>query len=273
MDLSNEFEVPLSIDETWSVLTDLERVAPCLPGAQLDEVEGDEYRGRVKIKVGPITVEYKGTASFVERVVETHVAVLRASGRETKGQGSASATITATLQEVGAKNTKVSVLTALDISGRVAQFGRGALADVSSKILGQFAVNLEKDLAAGNKPSASAPSAPSAPAKAAAPTPPKPAANGAATAKPAAPTATAVKESASAATESESTDGLDISLDANSTEAPSAPTIRKVNSAPAEPVRVVGMVGSTLLKRLAPVAALGVIALVVLWLRRSRMAE
>src|SRR5271155_5113736 len=149
MDLSYEFEVPLAIDEAWSVLTDLERVAPCLPGAQLDEIEGDEYRGRVKIKVGPITVEYKGTATFLERLPETHVAVLRAQGRETKGQGSASATVTATLVEAGASNTKVSVLTELDISGRVAQFGRGALADVSSKILGQFAKNLEKDLAAG----------------------------------------------------------------------------------------------------------------------------
>src|ERR1700722_10849416 len=149
MDLSHEFEVPLSIDEAWSVLTDLERVAPCLPGAQLDEVEGDEYRGRVKIKVGPITVEYKGTATFLERLPETHVAVLRAQGRETKGQGSAAATITATLEAEGASSTKVNVLTELDISGRVAQFGRGALADVSSKILGQFAANLEKDLASG----------------------------------------------------------------------------------------------------------------------------
>ena len=149
MDLSHEFEVPLSIDEAWSVLTDLERVAPCLPGAQLDEIEGDEYRGRVKIKVGPITVEYKGTATFLERLPETHVAVLRAQGRETKGQGSAAATVTATLTAAGAANTKVDVLTVLDISGRVAQFGRGALADVSSKILGQFAANLEKDLASG----------------------------------------------------------------------------------------------------------------------------
>src|ERR1700722_12715586 len=114
MDLSHEFEVPLSIDEAWSVLTDLERVAPCLPGAQLDEVEGDEYRGRVKIKVGPITVEYKGTATFLERVAESHVAVLRAQGRETKGKGSASATVTATLEPDGPANTKVNVLTVLD---------------------------------------------------------------------------------------------------------------------------------------------------------------
>src|ERR1700761_5263540 len=121
MDLTHDFEVPLSIDEAWSVLTDLERVAPCLPGAKLDEIEGEEYRGRVKIKVGPITVEYKGTATFLERVADTHVAVLRAQGRETKGQGSAAATVTATLSAAGTDNTKVNVLTVLDISGRVAQ--------------------------------------------------------------------------------------------------------------------------------------------------------
>src|SRR5487761_2079607 len=135
MDLTHEFVIPLSIDEAWAVLTDLERVAPCMPGAQLDEIEGDEYRGKVRVKVGPVTVEYKGAASFLERVPETHTAVLRAAGRETKGQGNAAATVT--------------VITALDISGRVAQFGRGALSDVSSKILGQFVENLERDLAAG----------------------------------------------------------------------------------------------------------------------------
>src|SRR5665213_1463961 len=136
MDLSHDFDVPLSIDEAWAVLTDLERVAPCMPGAQLDEIEGDEYRGKVRVKVGPVTVEYKGAASFLERVPATHTAVLRAVGRETKGQGNAAATVTATLARTSATSTHVTVVTALDISGRVAQFGRGALSDVSSKILG-----------------------------------------------------------------------------------------------------------------------------------------
>src|SRR6202451_515597 len=212
MDLSSEFEVPLSIDEAWSVLTDLERVAPCLPGAQLDEIEGDEFRGRVKIKVGPITVEYKGTATFLERLPETHVAVLRAQGRETKGQGSAAATVTATLEEAGASNTKVSVLTELDISGRVAQFGRGALADVSSKILGQFAANLEKDLASG----AGAVKSPAG----------------------AAPKASAVASAATpgdgAATDGVTADGVTADgVAAGAT--PADPVVRKVNSAPAEP--------------------------------------
>src|SRR5487761_2108604 len=149
MDLTHEFVIPLSIDEAWAVLTDLERIAPCMPGAQLDEIEGDEYRGKVRVKVGPVTVEYKGAATFLERVPETHTAVLRAAGRETKGQGNAAATVTATLTSAGEARTHVSVVTALDISGRVAQFGRGALADVSSKILGQFVENLERDLNAG----------------------------------------------------------------------------------------------------------------------------
>jgi carbon monoxide dehydrogenase subunit G len=246
MDLSSEFEVPLSIDEAWSVLTDLERVAPCLPGAQLDEIEGDEFRGRVKIKVGPITVEYKGTATFLERLPETHVAVLRAQGRETKGQGSAAATVTATLEEAGASNTKVSVLTELDISGRVAQFGRGALADVSSKILGQFAANLEKDLASGAKsPAASSPKASAA--------------------------ADAATPGDGAATDGVTADGVtrtpDAGAESTASATPADPVIRKVNSAPAEPVRIVSAVGPMLLKRLSPIAILGVIAV---WIRHRR---
>jgi carbon monoxide dehydrogenase subunit G len=264
MDLTHEFEVPLSIDEAWSVLTDLERVAPCLPGAQLDEVEGDEYRGRVKIKVGPITVEYKGTATFLERLVDTHVAVLRAAGRETKGQGSASATVTATLEADGANNTKVNVLTVLDVSGRVAQFGRGALADVSSKILGQFAQNLEKDLAAGGgaaKTTATAPSAEAAPAETAA----KPPARRTAAKNGSAPSAEAPEAEPA---EAEPAEAEPAEAEQAAAEAPApAPVIRKIDSAPVEPVRVVGLAGVMLLKRLSPIAALGVVAL---WLRRRR---
>ena len=97
MELTNEFRVDRPIDETWNVLTDVERIAPALPGAQLQEIEGDEYRGIVKVKVGPITAQYKGKATFVEKDDTNHKAVLRAEGRDTKGQGNASALITATL--------------------------------------------------------------------------------------------------------------------------------------------------------------------------------
>lgn len=145
MELSNEFVVTAPIDATWAILTDLERIAPCLPGAQLDEVEGDEYRGTVKVKVGPITSQYKGTATFVDLDKVNHKAVLRATGRDTRGQGNATATVTAQLSADGDK-TKVNVVTELDITGKVAQFGRGMLADISTKLLGQFAERLEADV-------------------------------------------------------------------------------------------------------------------------------
>lgn len=137
MELTNEFRVEVPVDHAWRTLTDVETIAPCLPGAQLQEVEGDEYRGTVKVKVGPITAQYKGTARFVEQDEATHRAVLEASGRDTRGQGNASATITAVLVPDG-DGTKVTVDTDLHVTGRVAQFGRGVLADVSHKILDQF---------------------------------------------------------------------------------------------------------------------------------------
>lgn len=142
MELTNEFTVNVPIDEAWKVLTDVTRIAPAMPGARLDAVEGDEYRGVVKVKVGPVTAEYKGKATFLERDDEAHRAVLRAEGRETRGQGNATATITAMLAEVP-DGTRVSVVTDLSITGRVAQFGRGVLADVSNKLLGQFVTSLE----------------------------------------------------------------------------------------------------------------------------------
>ena len=138
MELSNEFEVSVGIDEAWTILTDLERIAPCLPGAQLDEVEGDEYRGRVKVKVGPITAQYKGTARIVERDDAAHTALVEATGRDTRGQGNATATIRAELSATSDTITHVSLVTDLAVTGKVAQFGRGAMGDVSAKLLGQF---------------------------------------------------------------------------------------------------------------------------------------
>jgi carbon monoxide dehydrogenase subunit G len=162
MELNNEFTVGVPVDEAWKVLTDVERIAPCLPGAELQEVEGDEYRGVVKIKVGPITAQYKGTARFQEKDDANHKAVLRAEGRDTRGQGNASATITATLVPEGADATKVTVATDLTITGKVAQFGRGVLADVSAKLMDQFAVALDAEVRSGSAPSAPAADAPAA---------------------------------------------------------------------------------------------------------------
>ena len=143
MELTNTFDVSVPVDTAWAVLTDVERIAPCLPGAQLQEIEGDEYRGVVKVKVGPITAQYKGKATFLEKDDVAHRAVLDASGRDTRGQGNASATITAELEPAGA-GTHVTVTTDLTVTGKVAQFGRGVLADVSAKLLGQFVDNLEQ---------------------------------------------------------------------------------------------------------------------------------
>ena len=137
MELTNDFRVGVPVERAWHVLTDVELIAPCMPGAQLQEVEGDEYRGVVKVKVGPVTAQYKGAARFVERDEAGHKVVLRAEGRETRGQGNANATITAQLTPEG-DGTAVSVVTDLTVTGRVAQFGRGVMADVSAKLLGQF---------------------------------------------------------------------------------------------------------------------------------------
>ena len=168
MDLHHEFTVPVPAADAWKILTDLERLAPCLPGAQLTEIEGDIYRGQVKIKVGPILAQFKGQASFVSRDDANFLASLKAEGRDTGGKGNASATITARLEPVTASSAKCTVDTQLNISGKVAQFGRGALADVSDKLLLQFVDNLNTLIAsqpvesALNAAPTAAPSAPSA---------------------------------------------------------------------------------------------------------------
>ena len=172
MNLEDQFRVDVPIEQAWAVLTDLERIAPCMPGAQLQEVEGDEYRGVVKVKVGPITAQYKGAAKFVEVDDAAHRAVIKADGRDTRGQGNASATITAALAADG-DGTQVALTTDLTVTGKVAQFGRGVMADVSTKLLGQFVDCLERDVLAGPAAaeSAAAPEAAPAPAAEAAPAP------------------------------------------------------------------------------------------------------
>ena len=171
MEMTNEFRVATSPAQAWAILTDVERIAPCLPGAQLQEIEGDEYRGIVKVKVGPITAQYKGVATFAERDDDAHRAVLRAEGRETRGQGNAAATITATLVPDG-DGTMVKVVTDLTITGKVAQFGRGVLVDVSTKLLQQFADCLQADVLAGDQAEARSPNGSAATDTPAPPRPP-----------------------------------------------------------------------------------------------------
>jgi carbon monoxide dehydrogenase subunit G len=150
------------------VLTDVERIAPCMPGAQLQEVEGEEYRGIVKVKVGPITAQYKGAATFVEKDEDNLRVTLRAEGRDTRGQGNANATITAKLTPDG-DGTKVIVITDLTVTGKVAQFGRGVMADVSAKLLDQFVECLETKVLAEQSDPTPAPETATTPAPAPAP--------------------------------------------------------------------------------------------------------
>src|SRR5690348_9123455 len=127
MKLEHDFTVPAPVDEAWKVLLDVERVTPCMPGATLLTVDGDEFTGSVKVKVGPITVTYNGKAKFVERDESAHRAVIEATGRETRGSGTASATVNAVLADAGSGTTKVTVETDLNVTGRPAQFGRGVM--------------------------------------------------------------------------------------------------------------------------------------------------
>lgn len=138
MELHHAFTVPVPVDEAWRALLDIERVAPCMPGASVDDYDGKTVTGSVKVRVGPITVTYRGTAVFEEQDESAHRMVLIASGRETRGQGTARATVTGTLtgQDGG---TAVSVRTDLAVTGRPAQFGRGVLGEVGDRLVGQFA--------------------------------------------------------------------------------------------------------------------------------------
>lgn len=147
MEFTNEFRVSLPVEPAWELFNDVERLVPCMPGARLTDVEGDRFLGTVKVKVGPVTVQYRGTASFEERDLPNRTVVVKASGRETRGQGNADAGITVRLAADG-DGTRVTVATRLSVTGKVAQFGRSAMEDISKKLLAQFVASLEEQLAA-----------------------------------------------------------------------------------------------------------------------------
>jgi carbon monoxide dehydrogenase subunit G len=156
--LEHSFTVPVGVDDAWKVLLDIERVVPCMPGAALDSVDGDNFTGTVKVKLGPIGLTYKGKASFVEKDEAAHRATINAQGRDARGNGTASARVTASLTEAGGE-TKVDVVTDLDITGKPAQFGRGVMVDVGNKLIGQFADCLAGKLAGGDGAAESEPAA------------------------------------------------------------------------------------------------------------------
>jgi uncharacterized protein len=252
MELTNEFRVALPVEKAWAVFTDVELIAPCLPGAQLQEIEGDEYRGVVKVKVGPITAQYKGQAKFLSLDADKHVAVLRAEGRETRGQGNANATITATLTPDG-EGTAVAIITDLTITGRVAQFGRGVLADVSAKLLDQFVADLEKTVLTDEPASAPEP-------------------------------AEAVEVELEDPIEAVQPDGeeptvpvtADPEPEADAKPAPTAavappekPVVRKIDSPEPTPVDLLDTAGTPVAKRVAPI----LIAVAVLWVLKKLLTR
>jgi uncharacterized protein len=149
MKLENEFTVDVPVEDVWDVLLDLERVTPCLPGAALTEESGDEYKGEMKVRLGPVSQEYEGTVKIEETDESEHRAVLKADGKDARGQGTASATITSTLQNAGNGSTKVRVETDMQLTGRAAQFGRGLQQDVAEKLLNRFAECLENEIMGG----------------------------------------------------------------------------------------------------------------------------
>lgn len=262
MDLTNEFEVAVPVERAWAVLTDLERIAPCLPGAQLREVEGDEYRGAVKIKVGPITTSYDGAIRITELDELGHRAVMKAEGRETRGQGNVSAVITATMSPSGT-GTKVTVATDLSITGKVAQFGRGVLADVSAKLLDQFVVNLESSVLTKDVAGSTEGAGPVA----------HTATDAAATASQTVPVPEAGEaEGGPVASAGDSEDATTAAVGAKPDGATGPESrIRHIDSAPAEPVDLLDVAGGSVVRRLVkPLAVIGVVAAVVLRANRRR---
>lgn len=229
--LINEFTVNRPIDEAWPLITDIERIAPCLPGAELQEVEGETYRGVVKVKLGAISSQFKGEAHFIERDDENYRAVIKGTGRDTGGRGNASAEITAQAESLSPTSTRVAVTTDLHITGKVAQFGRGIMGDVSSKLMIQFADNLNQmiDDQAVEPASTAAPAEP-------------------------------VTTSAPAA--------VGEAVGASDAATPAKPQVRKIEGPATEPIDLMEVGGSSLIKRVAP--ALIALVLVLLLLRRRR---
>lgn len=299
MNLEHDFTVPVPIDEAWRVLLDVERVAPCMPGATLTSVDGRDFTGTVKVKVGPITVTYSGKASFAAVDDAAHRAVIEASGKETRGAGTVAATVTAQLSDHGA-STQVRVVTDLNVTGRPAQFGRGVMAEVGGKLVQQFANCLADELSGhsqqaatsagttaamtaapsdssgeqGDPLAAAALDGPPAAAKKAAPAK-KTAAKKAAPAKatdPAKKAAPAKKVATKKAAPAKQTAAVEppsgVQPPSPAPVTPIAPPPRR----PAEPIDLLDVAGPSVAKRLGPVLA-AVVLLLLLVRRRRRRAH
>jgi carbon monoxide dehydrogenase subunit G len=151
MDLKNSFVVPADIETAWATLLDVEKIAPCMPGATLETNDGEDFTGKVKVKLGPVSMTYGGAAKFLERDASTHTAIIEGTGKETRGSGTAKAHVTTKLFEEGPNSTRVEVTTDLTVTGKPAQFGRGVMQDVAGRIIDQFSANLEAVIAGGGE--------------------------------------------------------------------------------------------------------------------------
>jgi uncharacterized protein len=254
MELDNSFSVPVPPEQAWDVLLDVKRIAPCMPGATVDEVEGDVINGHIKVKVGPVSLTYRGTATFTERDADARVVVLEASGKETRGAGTASATVRAALEpDASGNGTLVTMHTTMNVTGRPAQFGRGVMVEVGGKLVDQFAANLAVMLGEEGPDGTGA-------------------ADGGVAAGAAAVTSSDGGQNAngSGSTTAAQQDGADPAAGGTVTAVPTAP------SAPAEKqdsINLVRLVGPAILKRVVPVAAIAA-ALAFLgrriWRRRAK---
>jgi carbon monoxide dehydrogenase subunit G len=271
MQLEHSFTVPVGIDDAWKVLLDIEQVAPCMPGAAIETVDGDDFTGSVKVKLGPIALTYKGKASFVEKDEAAHRATIDAQGKDSRGNGTAAAKVTATLTSEGAATTRVNVLTDLNITGKPAQFGRGVMVDVGNKLIGQFADSLSSQLSASGGAPASAPAAEAdaEPAPAAAPAA---GANGATKA-----TAPAKRAPAKATAAASTTAPATASVPAAPAAAASAPAAPAKAAAPkvipareVEPIDLMASAGPAVAKRLIPLAGGVAVLLAILFVLRRR---
>jgi carbon monoxide dehydrogenase subunit G len=255
MQLEHEFVVPVPVEQAWDVLLDVERIAPCMPGATVESFDGETVQGKVKVKVGPIQVTYNGTAKFVEKDVENRTVLLDASGKEARGSGTAAAKIRASMVAEG-EATRVTVATDLNITGRPAQFGRGVMVEVGNKLLGKFADCLAEEIGSDQAPSAS--SADEGGGTQAAEEP--------ATGAGAGTDAAAGSPTGAAATVAGEGSGSSGAPAASAGSAPAAKpaSTRPRRITPSEPIDLLDTAGMPVLKRLAPVLV-GVLVLLAVW--------
>ena len=282
MQLENKFTIDAPIDKAWEALNTPETVAPCFPGATLQEYEGDSFTGTVKVKLGPISLTYKGKGTYIERDHENHRVVIEANGRDSRGNGTAKATVTGTMEADGPDRTAVTMVTDMTITGRPAQFGRGVISDVADKIIGQFSACVASKLApqeeAGAAPStegetSSSGSAPSSGGAAAASGAAQPAPSGTSGAV-TAPEATGSSNGSSNGTgpnaaAAAATSGPVLAA-ATGSEAPKAPASQGPLRSEVDAIDLLDTAGAPVFKRLAPVAGGVLLLLIILLIRRGR---